>query len=74
MFFAGVKAGVNNGVNDDVKKENQTLMTAGGRVLGALGMGADLEEARKQAYLHLGEVRFEGMQFRSDIAQGERKK
>src|SRR5207248_1679981 len=50
-----------------VKQDAQNLVTSGGRVLGALGMGPNLDSARKKAYENLKEVRFSGMQFRSDV-------
>jgi phosphoribosylamine--glycine ligase len=43
------------------------LMSAGGRVFGALGMGTTLESARSQAYDRLRQVSFEGMHFRRDV-------
>jgi len=55
-FFAGVK-------------RRDQLYTAGGRVLGALGRGSDLGLARKQAYDSLQKVKFDGMQFRTDIGR-----
>ncbi len=54
IFLAGVNA----------KKE-----VSGGRVLGALGLGCDLEKARENAYQELSEIEFKGMQFRKDIAR-----
>jgi phosphoribosylamine---glycine ligase len=45
------------------------FVTSGGRVLGTLGQGKDLEKARKNAYSHLSQIYFEGMQFRSDIGK-----
>jgi phosphoribosylamine--glycine ligase len=45
------------------------LVTAGGRVLGVTAMGADLAAARARAYEAVGRIRFDGMQFRSDIAE-----
>ncbi len=62
IFYAGVK------------KENSDLLTSGGRVFGALGMGEDLERAKASAYLKLKQIHFEGMQFRSDIAADPLKK
>jgi phosphoribosylamine--glycine ligase len=56
IFFAGVR------------ESDGHLVTAGGRVLGALGMGADLRTARDHAYLNLKQIRFDGMHFRTDIA------
>ena len=43
-------------------------MTAGGRVLGAVGAGGSLDEARGRAYDLLADVRFDGLTFRRDIA------
>lgn len=42
--------------------------TAGGRVLGVTARGADIAAARERAYAALRHIRFEGAQFRSDIA------
>ncbi len=56
-FFAGVR------------RQGSELLTSGGRVLGALGMGTRLELAREEAYERLGRVTFEGMQFRTDIGR-----
>jgi len=44
------------------------LVTAGGRVLGAVGEGPDLATARKRAYELLGRVRCPDLFFRRDIA------
>lgn len=43
------------------------LVTAGGRVLGACGVGADAESARKLAYQAVDTVSFAGKQYRTDI-------
>jgi phosphoribosylamine--glycine ligase len=53
-----------------VAEQGGKLVTAGGRVLGALGVAATLEQARAQAYRRLDAVGFEGMHYRRDIAQG----
>ena len=42
-------------------------VTAGGRVLGVTARGATLGEARDRAYAGVGEIHFEGAQYRSDI-------
>ena len=42
--------------------------TAGGRVLGIVGLGADIAEARSRAYEAASVVQFEGKQNRTDIA------
>ncbi len=44
------------------------LVTAGGRVLGAVGLGADLGKARALAYELLAGTHFEGLTYRRDIA------
>ncbi len=44
------------------------LVSAGGRVLAAVGVGADLDQARRTAYRRLAAVRLDGGQHRSDIA------
>ena len=45
------------------------LVTAGGRVLTVVGRGADYREAIDVAYRAASCIRFEGMQFRSDIGR-----
>ena len=44
------------------------LVTAGGRVLGVTGVGADLATARERAYAGVAVWRFDGAQYRTDIA------
>ncbi len=44
------------------------VLTSGGRVLGITALGNDRAEARGRAYAAAADVRFEGMQFRTDIA------
>jgi len=44
------------------------LVTAGGRVLGVVGTGADLPAALEQAYQAIGRIRFAGAFWRRDIA------
>ena len=48
--------------------EGKDLLTSGGRVLNAVGIGADREEARTRAYALAERIKFPGKQFRSDIA------
>ena len=45
------------------------LRTAGGRVLGVTAWAQNLSEAVKAAYAAAGQVHFDGMQFRKDIAR-----
>jgi phosphoribosylamine--glycine ligase len=44
------------------------FLSAGGRVLGVTARGATLAEARRLAYAAAGQIRFEGMHLRRDIA------
>ncbi len=48
--------------------QNGNLVTAGGRVLTCVGVGATLEEARTHAYSTAMRISFDGMQLRRDIA------
>jgi phosphoribosylamine--glycine ligase len=43
------------------------IVTAGGRVLGVTGLGQDFTTAQARAYAAVQQIRFEGMQYRSDI-------
>ena len=45
------------------------LVTEGGRVLGVTAVGDDLATAIARAYGAIGEIRFEGMHYRSDIGR-----
>lgn len=45
------------------------LVTGGGRVLGAVGLGEDLPAARDAAYGLLDKIHFEGLTFRRDIGE-----
>ncbi|MGH9939933.1 MAG: phosphoribosylamine--glycine ligase, partial [Blastocatellia bacterium] len=56
VFHAGTKLNVEGEVE-----------TAGGRVLGVTARAATLEEATALVYEAVGEIRFDGMQFRQDI-------
>lgn len=49
--------------------ENEAVVTSGGRVLGVTALGNTLEEARKEAYSKVAQIEFDGMIYRSDIAQ-----
>lgn len=44
------------------------VVTDGGRVLGVTARGASIVEARAKAYADVERIRFEGMQYRTDIA------
>ena len=43
------------------------LVTSGGRVLGVVAKGENVEEARKKAYAAVSQISWEGMQYRKDI-------
>jgi phosphoribosylamine--glycine ligase len=49
--------------------DNRTLVTSGGRVLGVTAGGEDLESAIDGAYRGVSKIAFEGMHYRTDIAQ-----
>ncbi len=55
VYFAGVK------------KENEKLLTDGGRVLGITNIADDLEEAIKLSYEDASKISFEGAYYRKDI-------
>jgi phosphoribosylamine--glycine ligase len=50
------------------RQSGDSLVTGGGRVLGAVGMAKDLERARGVAYELLAGTHFEGLSYRRDIA------
>ncbi|MBL8052282.1 MAG: phosphoribosylamine--glycine ligase, partial [Nitrospira sp.] len=47
---------------------DKDIITAGGRVLGVLGLGSTLSEAQREAYRVVNTISFEGCHFRTDIA------
>jgi phosphoribosylamine--glycine ligase len=50
-------------------KENDRWLTAGGRVLGVTARGRTIGAAVKEAYRAVGEISWDGMHFRKDIAR-----
>ena len=56
VFHAGTKRG-----------ENGEILTAGGRVLGVLGLGSTHDEAREKAYEGVSKISFKDAVFRKDI-------
>ncbi len=50
------------------RREKDRLLTAGGRVLDVTALGHDLRTARSRAYEAAARIRFEGVQYRRDIA------
>jgi phosphoribosylamine--glycine ligase len=51
-------------------KRDGRVLSTGGRVLGITGLGNTIEDARRRAYEAVQKVRFDGMQYRRDIAAG----
>jgi phosphoribosylamine--glycine ligase len=51
------------------RRDDGATVSAGGRVLSATAVGADLAEARKAAYALVDGIGLDGGQYRSDIAQ-----
>ncbi len=51
-----------------VGRRGPLWVTSGGRVVGVTARGEALERAREAAYSAAGRIRFEGMQYRRDIA------
>ena len=49
------------------KKAGETVLTAGGRVLGVTAKGQDLEQAIEKAYEAVGEISFPRQHYRKDI-------
>ncbi|STZ77179.1 phosphoribosylamine--glycine ligase [Bergeriella denitrificans] len=57
VFHAGTAAGADG-----------SIVTNGGRVLCVVGLGSDVAAAKAKAYQALAHIRFDGMQYRKDIA------
>jgi len=55
-----------------VMKRGEKFVVNGGRVLGALGLGATLKAARAQAFARMARIQFAGMHYRRDIADLEK--
>jgi len=51
------------------KKENDQIVTSGGRVLGVTALGNGIAEAIKNVYQAVEKITFEGCQFRRDIGK-----
>jgi phosphoribosylamine--glycine ligase len=49
-------------------RRNGEIVTAGGRVLNVTALGPSAAEARARAYEAVERIRFEGAQYRTDIA------
>ena len=48
-------------------KKDGKIVTSGGRVLGVVAKGADIEAARQKVYANAEKIRFDGMYYRKDI-------
>ena len=51
------------------KREEDRLLTSGGRVLGVTAVGGSLEEAIETAYAACKPIAFQDMHFRTDIGK-----
>lgn len=84
VFFAGVTKCTEfvpesishaEGVGEDVMRslrpgqEREGFIASGGRILSISARGKDLSEARRLAYEVVGNIHFDGMQFRTDIGK-----
>lgn len=58
VFHAGTAATVDG-----------SIVTAGGRVLGVVGLGNSIADAREKAYAEVNNIHFEGKHYRTDIAK-----
>ncbi len=52
-----------------VKKDKDSYVTDGGRVVNVIGKGKNVAEARENAYRRLKEIYFDGMYYRKDIGE-----
>jgi len=50
------------------KKEGREIVTNGGRVLNVVSVSRSFKEAREEAYESMSKIKFDGMQYRKDIA------
>ena len=51
------------------KKQNDTILTSGGRVLGVTALGKDISETIANTYVAVRKISFEGSSFRNDIGK-----
>jgi len=51
------------------KRQNNNILTCGGRVLGVTGLGNSIKEAIDNTYQAVEKIHFEGMHYRRDIGQ-----
>ena len=80
VFHAGTSLGGNASVNERVAADDHDNMlvntsisaryfTSGGRILGVTATGDDLAAALATAYAATSKIRFDGMQYRTDIGR-----
>jgi phosphoribosylamine--glycine ligase len=50
------------------KKSNENIVTNGGRVLGVVSKADSFKECRQKVYSAIENIKFNGMQYRRDIA------
>ena len=71
VFLVGGLADLDDGVvtfhAGTSRRDDGTLVTAGGRVLTIVAAGRTLAQAREKAYRNVERVRFQGMHYRRDI-------
>ena len=60
------------GPRDRFGDQGFASVAAGGRVLGITALGETVENARVRAYEAVAQIRFDGAQFRKDIAAADR--
>ncbi len=67
--ISGLEAEIPNAVvfHAGTKQVDGKIVTAGGRVLGVSGWGADIRSALAAAYERITAIRFDGMHYRKDI-------
>ena len=58
-------------IHAGTQSKDGQIVTSGGRVLGAVGLGASLQEAKQKAYALTETVHFESKYFRTDIGYRE---
>lgn len=68
VLHAGTALRQDPGGDDDDATEGAHLVSAGGRVLSVVGVGADLAAARAAAYAGVGRIELAGSHHRGDIA------
>ena len=51
------------------KQSGDEIVTNGGRVLGVTALGGDVQQAIEKAYQAVGQIQWQGVQFRKDIGQ-----